>query len=50
MENHVNGDTVTWRMECDTLDGKASANGKIVYSGVTFKGTIQMNMQCMKML
>jgi len=50
IENHVDGDTVTWRMECDTPDGKASANGKIIYSGDTFKGTIEMNMQDMKML
>jgi len=49
-ENHVDGDTVTWRMECDTPEGKASANGKIVYSGETFKGTIEMSMQGMKML
>lgn len=50
IENHINGDTVTWRMECDTPEGKAKAAGKITYTGDIFKGTIKMNMQGMEML
>jgi len=50
IENHVDGDTVTWRMECDTPEGKAEAAGEITYTGDTFKGTITMNMQGMEML
>ena len=50
IENHVDGDTVTWRMECNTPEGKAEAAGEITYTDDTFKGTIKMNMQGMEML
>lgn len=50
IESHVNGDTVTWQMKCETPDGNAEATGEIVYSGDTFKGVIKMNMQDMEML
>jgi hypothetical protein len=46
----VEGDTVTWTMECDSPEGKARSTGKIIYSGDTFKGTIKMTMQGMKMI
>ncbi len=49
-ENHINGDTVTWQMECDTPEGSAKAAGKITYAGDTFKGEIKMKMQGMEML
>ena len=44
----VDGDTVTWTMECDSPEGKARTTGKITYSGDTFKGTIKMTTQGMK--
>jgi hypothetical protein len=47
-ETKVDGDTVTWTMECDSPEGKARATGKITYSGDTFKGTIKMTMQGME--
>jgi hypothetical protein len=50
IESHVNGDTVTWRMECNTPEGSAKAAGEITYTGDTFKGTVKMKMQGMEML
>lgn len=50
VNNQLNGDTVTWEMECDTPEGKAKAVGEITYTGDTFEGTIKMNMQGMEML
>jgi len=47
-ESKVDGDTVTWTMECDSPEGKARATGKITYAGDTFKGTIKMTMQGME--
>jgi hypothetical protein len=44
----VEGNTVTWVMECDSPEGKARSTGKITYSGDTFKGTIKMKMQDME--
>ncbi len=41
----MEGDTVTWTMECDSPEGKTRATGKIIYSGNTFKGTIKMTMK-----
>ena len=46
----VEGDTVTWTMECDSPEGKARTTGKITYSGDTFKGTTKMTMQGMEMI
>ena len=50
IENHVDGDIVTWQMQCDTPEGKAEATGEITYTGNTFKGVIKMKMQGMEML
>ncbi len=44
-ENKVDGDTVTWTMECDAPEGKIRAIGEIIYNGDSFKGTIKMTMQ-----
>ena len=49
IESRVNGDTVTWQMECNTPEGSVKAAGKITYTGDTFKGTIKMKMQGMEM-
>ena len=49
-ETKVEGDTVTWTMECDSPEGKTRATGKITYSGDTFKGTIKMTTQGMEMI
>lgn len=50
IENNIAGDTVTWKMECDTPDGQATATGEITYMGETFEGEMKMNMQGMEML
>ena len=50
VENHISGDIVTWKMECDTPEGNVRATGEITYAGDIFEGTIKMQMQGMEML
>jgi len=40
----VDGDTVTWSLECTTQGGKIEGTGKMIYSGDSFKGTMVMSM------
>lgn len=49
VDQKFTGDTATWRMECNTEQGKAEAVGEIVYSGDTFNGTLEMSVQGMAM-
>ena len=38
----TSGGTVSWKMECDSGNGKTIGSGKVTYSGDTMKGTIKM--------
>jgi len=40
----VDGDTVSWSLECTTQGGKMKGTGKTTYSGNSFKGTMVMSM------
>ena len=40
----VSGDTVTWVMQCKGQGGETKGTGEIIYSGISFKGTIKMIM------
>ena len=40
----VDGDTVTWTLECTTPGGTMKGTGKTTYSGNSFKGTMVMVM------
>lgn len=41
IENSSHGDTVTWKVKCESEGGTMTSQGKIVYHGDTFKGTVQ---------
>jgi hypothetical protein len=45
VDQAVSGNTVTWRVGCDTQDMKADGTGEIIYSGDTYRGRIVMHMQ-----
>jgi hypothetical protein len=50
MTSHsVNGDTVTWVVECKTDEGTAVSNGKVTYRGDTFEGVMKMKHAGMEM-
>lgn len=40
LENQLHGDTLTWKIECESEGGVMTSRGKIVYHGATFDGTI----------
>jgi len=40
----VDGNTVTWAIQCTTQGGKMKGTGKTTYSGNSFKGTMVMSM------
>jgi hypothetical protein len=40
----VDGDTVTWVLECESPGGKMKGTGTTTYSGDSFKGTMEMVM------
>ena len=40
----VDGNTVTWSIQCNTPGGKMKGTGKTTYSGNSFKGTMVMSM------
>lgn len=42
IKQDINGDTVTWVMECETSNGTALFNGHVTYQGETFEGVITM--------
>jgi hypothetical protein len=37
----VEGDTVTWKMICESEQGKITSSGRISYHGTTFEGAVQ---------
>ena len=38
----VDGNTVTWTVKCSGQSGEVTGTGKMIYSGSSFKGTIEM--------
>jgi hypothetical protein len=43
-EQKVTGDTVSWKMECTSKDGKMNGEGRIKYAGKSYAGDMQMTM------
>ena len=43
-ETNVNGDTLTWSMECSTQGGAMSGGGSFTSKGDSGHGSMQMNM------
>lgn len=40
----IEGNTVTWSIQCSTQDGEMTGTGRITYSGDSFEGTMKMIM------
>ena len=49
VKSKVSGDTVTWTIKCNGEGGPMTGNGKITYSGDSFKGTVNMKQGGMDM-
>ncbi|MEO8059167.1 MAG: DUF3617 family protein [Burkholderiales bacterium] len=43
-EQKVEGDTVSWRMQCKSKDGTMDGQGKIKYADTAYEGEMQMTM------
>ena len=43
-DQQTGGNTVSWRMSCDTPQGPMTGKGEMTYSGDTYSGTFVMNM------
>ncbi len=48
-QNSVNGDKVSWKMVCDSPDGKPKLTGEITYHGDTVEGILRIDMQGIEM-
>ena len=44
ISNKVEGNTVTWVMQCKDKNGTVDSTGKITYKGDSFDGTLNMTM------
>lgn len=44
-DQSIQGNTVSWRIDCKSDQMQGSGTGKITYQGDTFKGRIDMTMQ-----
>ncbi len=44
LKKTVSGDTVTWRVSCESKDMKTTGTGRITYKGDTYRGSIEMQM------
>ncbi len=40
LENQISGDTVTWKVRCESDGGTMVSEGRIVYDGDSFAGTV----------
>ena len=49
VKTEVNGDTVSWVMECKTNEGVITSNGYITYKGSTFEGVVKVKHSGMDM-
>lgn len=43
IDTKVDGNTVTWNMQCRNKEGTVDSSGKITYSGTTFSGESRVN-------
>lgn len=50
LEQNVSGNTVTWRMECDTPQGKSTMHGRTTYTGNAMQGELRMRQGGTEML
>ncbi len=48
-DGSINGNTVSWTMQCNTGQGVMNGEGSITYNGDTFEGTIKSVMSGMEM-
>jgi hypothetical protein len=48
VKQNIQGDTVSWRVECQTNEGTAVSDGRITYKGDTMEGIITMTQGNMK--
>jgi len=44
MEHKVEGNSVSWKMQCKGQEGTMNGTGRITYAGKTYTGTMQMIM------
>ena len=44
LKNTISGDTVTWRVSCESQGMKTTGTGRITYKGDTYHGSIEMQM------
>ncbi|UCE90213.1 MAG: DUF3617 domain-containing protein [Pseudomonadota bacterium] len=44
VENKLTGNTMTWRVRCESRGTVSNGTGNITYSGNTYKGTIEIEM------
>ncbi len=42
VDTSVSGNTVTWRMECESEGGKSISTGSITYNGDSYAGTVDV--------
>ncbi len=49
VQSKINGNTVTWTINCNGQGGPATGSGKITYSGDSFKGVVKMKQGGMDM-
>jgi hypothetical protein len=45
LDHQIEGDTVTWNAECKHAGGTTVGNGKIVYTGDNYQGSMEMEMR-----
>lgn len=43
LENTIYGDTVTWKVKCESEGGTMTSEGKVVYHGGSFDGSVVTN-------
>ena len=49
LENQVTGNSVQWKMECNSAGSKALSDGEMTYAGTTANGKIMVSTQGMVM-
>lgn len=41
LESEIEGDTVTWKMRCQSEGGPITSSGRMIYHGDSFEGTVE---------
>ena len=41
LESEIEGDTVTWKMRCQSEGGPITSTGRMIYHGDSFEGTVE---------